>query len=96
MRKLIFIPVMMLILGCMQQALWAQSDLGPADVPRMTIELLRNQLGNPDLLIIDVRSTKDWEKSSVQIKGAIREDGNKVDSWFNKYPKDKTIVLYCK
>jgi hypothetical protein len=96
MRKLILILVMMLILACTQQALWAQSDLSPADVPRMTIEVLRTQLGNPDLLIIDVRSTKDWGNSSLQIKGAVREDGNEFDSWFNKYPKDKTIVLYCK
>lgn len=92
MRKLIF--VMMLILAFMQQALWAQSDLSPADVPRMTIEQLRMQLDNPDFVVIDVRSAKDWENSSIQIKGAVREDGNKIDSWVAKYPKEKTIVLY--
>lgn len=96
MRKMIFIFVMMFILGFMHQSLWSQSNLSPADVPRMIIEELRSQLGKPDLLIIDVRSTKDWEKSDVKIKGAIREDGNMFDSWVNKYPKDKTIVLYCK
>jgi hypothetical protein len=95
MKKLIFIFVMMLILGCVQPVLWAQT-LSTDDVPRMTIEQLRSQLDNPDFVIVDVRSTKDWENSSLQIKGAVREDGNKFDSWFNKYPKEKTIVLYCK
>jgi len=95
MRKLIFIPVMMLILQCVPLVLSAQTS-GPVDVPRMTIEQLRTQLGNSDFVIIDVRSNKDWENSSIRIKGSVREDGKKFDSWFNKYPKEKTIVLYCK
>jgi rhodanese-related sulfurtransferase len=83
----------MLILECLQPVLLAQTS-GPTDVPRMTIEQLRMQLDKPDFVIIDVRSAKDWENSPVQIKGAVREDGNKVDSWAAKYPKEKTIVLY--
>jgi rhodanese-related sulfurtransferase len=31
----------------------------------------------------------------VKIKGAVREDLEKVDTWMNKYPKDKTLVFYC-
>jgi len=65
------------------------------DVPRMTKEELKANLGNPNLIIIDVRLGKDWTSRDLKIKGAIREDPEAVDSWAKKYPKDKTIVLYC-
>ncbi len=68
----------------------------PSDVPRLSIEELKTKLGQADLAIIDVRSTHDWEESSKMIKGAFREDSRQVYSWLKKYPKDKTIVLYCK
>jgi len=57
-------------------------------------ELLR-MLGKPDEIIIDVRTSYEWGKSKVKIKGAVREEGMKFGSWMNKYPKNKTIVLYC-
>jgi rhodanese-related sulfurtransferase len=66
-----------------------------ADVPRMTKDELKAMLGNPDLIILDVRAQKDWAEGDSKIKGAIREDPEAVKSWANKYPKDKTLVLYC-
>ena len=67
----------------------------PTDVPRMTIEELKAQLDNPNLIIIDVRTTHDWEASTTKIRGAIREDAQKLSSWIAKYPPDKTLVFYC-
>jgi rhodanese-related sulfurtransferase len=52
-------------------------------------------LGNPDLVIIDVRAQKDWKESDLKIKGAVREDPETVESWANNYSKAKTIVFYC-
>jgi hypothetical protein len=66
-----------------------------ADVPKMSKEDLQAKLGNPDVIIIDVRSEGDWTSSNTKIKGAIREDPPKVSSWMEKYPKDKTLVFYC-
>jgi len=66
-----------------------------ADVPRMTKEELKAMLGNPDLIVIDVRTQKDWEKSDLRIAGAVREDPGAVEAWAKKYPKDKTLVFYC-
>ncbi len=66
-----------------------------AEAPRMSIDSLKAMMGNPDLVIIDVRYGKDWTGSDSKIKGAVREDPEAVDSWANKYPKDKTLVLYC-
>jgi predicted sulfurtransferase len=66
-----------------------------ADAPRMTTDELKAMLGSPDLVIIDVRYGKDWADSDLKITGAVREDPRAIESWANKYPKDKTIVLYC-
>jgi len=65
------------------------------DAPRITKEELKAKMGNPDLLIIDVRYGKDWTESDLKIKGAVREDPDAVDSWASKYSKDKTLVFYC-
>ena len=65
------------------------------DVPKMTKEDLKPLVGNPDVIIIDVRSKPDWEGDTLMIKGAVREDPTQVASWMDKYPKDKTLVFYC-
>ncbi len=66
-------------------------------VPRMTREELKASLllGNPDLTVLDVRIAGEWGASREKIQGAIREDPEKVKSWADKYPKNKTLVLYC-
>jgi rhodanese-related sulfurtransferase len=65
------------------------------DPPRMTKQDLKAKLGNPDLILIDVRYGRDWTDSHLKVKGAIREDPEAIESWANKYPKDKTLVFYC-
>lgn len=66
-----------------------------AEVPRMTKGELKAVLGTPGLVVIDVRTAPDWEAAKTKIAGAVREDPTGVDSWAKKYPKNKTIVLYC-
>ena len=67
---------------------------GP-EIPRMTKEELLPMLGNPDVVILDVRTGDEWKKSPWKIKGAVREDPEKgVQPVVEKYPKDKTYVLY--
>ena len=66
-----------------------------ADAPKMTKEELKGLLGNPDVAVLDVRTGGDWRRSDRKIAGAVRENPNDVDSWADKYPKGKTIVLYC-
>ena len=66
-----------------------------AEAPRMEKEQLKAQLGNPDVVVIDVRAFTDWVMTKEKIKGAVRENPRDVEDWRGKYPKDKTIVLYC-
>ncbi len=75
--------------------IFAISAMAAGDVPKMTKEELKRLLGNPDVIILDVRIGKDWGASEFKIKGAAREDGTEFSSWADKYPKDKTLVLYC-
>ena len=64
-------------------------------VPRMTKEEVKALLGNPDVVIIDVRSPDDWNRSKEKIAGAVREDPEKeIKSWAMRYSKDKTLIFY--
>ena len=65
------------------------------EVPKMSKEELQKVLDKPDVIIVDVRSGTDWKASTMKIKGAVREEVDSVDSWINKYPKDKTLIFYC-
>lgn len=91
-RKAMFCLVMtFMVLG-----IWVVTAVA-LDVPRISKEKLKSMLGNPDVVVIDVRTFFDRKMSTKQIKGAVREDPNpsKVKSWAKKYSKEKTIVLYC-
>jgi rhodanese-related sulfurtransferase len=66
-----------------------------ADAPTITKEELRAKLGDPNLIVLDVRQPRDWKTSDAKIKGAIREEPGDAAVWAGKYPKDKTLVLYC-
>jgi rhodanese-related sulfurtransferase len=90
-KRILFLAIVMVVAAA---AVFASSSAAQ-DVKRMTIEELKGMLGNPDLVIIDARRDGDWKLSKVKIKGAVREDLEKVDTWMNKYPKDKTLVFYC-
>jgi rhodanese-related sulfurtransferase len=65
------------------------------DAHVMTKEQLLPLLGQSDVIIIDVSSNEGWEARDKKIPGALREEPMKFESWMNKYPKDKTIILYC-
>jgi hypothetical protein len=66
-----------------------------AEVPRISKEELKGLIGKENVIIIDVRSDIDLEKSKQKIQGASIEDPGKVETWMAKYPKDKMLVLYC-
>ena len=66
-----------------------------AEAPRMEKDELKTKLGNPEMVVIDVRSYTDWLLSGDKIKGAARENYRDFDGWSAKYPKDKAVVLYC-
>ena len=85
----VFLLMLMLLSLIVPQGIYAQ------EVPRMTKEELKTMIDNPELVIVDVRSGRDWISSESKIKNAVREEPRKADSWGDKYDKSKTLVLYC-
>jgi rhodanese-related sulfurtransferase len=64
-------------------------------VGMMEIQELKQLLGSDDIVILDVRTGRDWSTSEFKIPEAIRATSNEFDTWGNQFPKDKKIVLYC-
>jgi hypothetical protein len=56
---------------------------------------LRGELGKPDVTVVDVRTSRDWDSSEWEIKGARRGAPAEAAQWMSEYPKDRTTVLYC-
>lgn len=65
------------------------------DVPLMSKEELRANLGSSALLILDVRTRKQWETSQHKIPGAHWMPKERVDAWGGNLPRNKTILVYC-
>jgi predicted sulfurtransferase len=64
------------------------------NVPRISKENLKELLGNPDVIILDVRNSENWQESEFKIKGAIRRIPKFFDTWVNEFPRDKRLFLY--
>ena len=81
---------LLLLMGC------AHAPTSEIRVPRITKEEVKSMIGEPGLIILDVRTARDWKDSEWKIKGAVRDDRRgKSNEWMDKYPKDKILVLYC-
>lgn len=64
-------------------------------VARMTAAELNARLSDPDVIVVDVSRPGHWKDSDIMVKGAVRENPYEVETWKDKYPKEKTLVLYC-
>lgn len=61
----------------------------------ITREELLPLLGRPDVVVVDMRTGRDWNDATLKIKGAVREDPMKPGTWIDKYTKDKMMIFYC-
>jgi len=64
-----------------------------ADVPMMAKDQLKAMLGNPDLVIFDVRMGSDYFASDIKIKSALRPEYGTKKIVPPEY-SDKIIVIY--
>jgi hypothetical protein len=65
------------------------------DVSRISVHQAKGLLGRPDTVVVDVRTYRNWWRSSKKIPTAVREDPAKVDQWIEKYLKNQTLIFYC-
>ena len=45
-------------------------------------EELIKELENPNVVVLDVRTGRDWKSSEFKIKGAVRANPNEFDAWW--------------
>lgn len=64
-------------------------------VKTMDKDELKAMLDSPELVVLDVRTGKDWSSSEYKIKGAVRLMGKDVSKAMGEFGKESTIVLYC-
>ena len=66
------------------------------NVPRITVQELKAKMDKgEDLVIVDVRTGDDYERSKIKIKGAVRIPIVKIEERYGELPKDKQIITYC-
>ena len=63
-----------------------------AEVPRITVDELSGVLGSSEIVVLDVRASRDWDKSTKKISGSVRAGTAQLAVDLDK---KKTIVLYC-
>ena len=83
------------LLACLIVILAASLVGGAEGITLIGKDQLKEELTKPDVIVIDVRAPHDWDSSQWKIQGARRESPAETVQWMTKYPKDKTIVLYC-
>jgi hypothetical protein len=84
---------MVMVVSLMVAFSWACSSAEGA--PRIDKDTVKGWIGNPQVVIVDVRAGSDWQDSKTKIKGAVRQDPQGVQAWAASLPKEKKIVLYC-
>jgi rhodanese-related sulfurtransferase len=83
------------LLACLI-VIFATSLVGGAEgITVINKDQLKEELAKPDVTVVDVRATHDWETSDWKIQGAQRQIPAEAQEWMAKYAKDQNIVLYC-
>ena len=89
-KTLLILAINLLVLGALSAIAMAQTAVG-----RMSKEDLKARLSDPKMVVVDVRTSRDWSASEQKIKGAVRIDVRDVLSVVETYDKAKTLVFYC-
>ena len=64
-------------------------------VPRLTKDAVKEMLGKPDVVIVDIRYIRQYEQSDKKLPGAVFVQPENFDEFVKNHPqKDKTYVLY--
>jgi hypothetical protein len=77
-----------LVFGC------TAADLSLSTVDYMSPEDLLTILDNPEVIVLDVRTGRDWSSAEFKIRGAVRVAPETLNAWADRFPKEKTLVLY--
>lgn len=63
---------------------------------QITIHEVMERMGRGEkIVILDVRSKKEWDESPSKIPGALRTPVTEVERLLASIPRDRTVVAYC-
>ena len=94
MKVRLFSLVLLTLAVFLASQFWGVAYAADKDVPRVEKDTLKGWLGDPNVLVIDVRADPDWKVSDKKIKGALRKDPKEVKGWASGLSKERKIVLY--
>ena len=74
-----------------------RADAGSDEVPRISVEQLRQLLDGPDPpIVLDVRTRSQYEAEDARIPDSIRVAPDHILEWINSQEKrDRLVVAYC-
>jgi rhodanese-related sulfurtransferase len=88
-------PVWLLAVSLVMASLIAPVAIAQDNVSRMTKEELKARLDDSSLVIVDARSSRNWDASDRKIKGAVRVEPRDASKLPEAYSQDQTLVFYC-
>jgi predicted sulfurtransferase len=93
--KPILIVLLAALLSLVALAGWSAPPSSVEQVPRLTKEAVKEMLGKPDVVMVDIRYIKQYEQSDKKLPGAVFLQPENFDEFVKNHPqKDKTYVLY--
>jgi hypothetical protein len=93
--KPILIAFLAALLSLVALVGWSAPPSSVEQVPRLTKEAVKEMLGKPDVVIVDIRYIKQYEQSDKKLPGAVFLQPENFDEFVKNHPqKDKTYVLY--
>lgn len=94
-RKSIVISSLVALLLLIALAAYPAMPTTVEQVPRLTKEAVKEMLGKPDVVIVDIRYIKQYEQSDKKLPGAVFVQPENFDEFVKNHPqKDKTYILY--
>jgi len=94
-RKPILMSSLIVLLLLIALAAYSAMPTTVEQVPRLTKEVVKEMLGKPDVVIVDVRYIKQYEQSDKKLPGAVFVQPENFDEFVKKHQqKDKTYILY--
>jgi 3-mercaptopyruvate sulfurtransferase SseA len=94
-RKPILISSLVALLLLIALAAYSAMPTTVEQVPRLTKEAVKEMLGKPDVVMVDIRYIKQYEQSDKKIPGAVFVQPENFDEFVKSHPqKDKTYILY--
>ncbi|OPY92199.1 MAG: Rhodanese-like domain protein [Syntrophaceae bacterium PtaU1.Bin231] len=90
--RIFLLPMLFLFLAQTNAAAFRPAP----DVPRISIEQLKAKMdAGENIVIIDMRSDRDYQESNEKIKGAVRISVVELEDSSRALLKGKEIITYC-